>query len=377
MDGDEHSRLVSSIYDAALDGSRWSVALFALAEATRCRQASLQIFDEQSASYTSLAPMCDPAFMRSHRDYWRSQFSLRGRIEGRPVGQVFSTAEILDLERFRTTAYYNEWWRPQGVGGGSLIANVLRDGRAAAVVSANKAFSERAFSKRDRELFCVAIEHFMRALKIHRRLCLTEMASPGIGEKTGFDSFLVVDRGLNVLLASDAARRRLLAAGLLVANGMEERLDLSVSETRHGPAGASPKSSRPALRGGDYHHRAPDGTRLCITIIPVQEQDRNGKNWLVIDQPAALVHVSAPEDERRSRVARLVEAHGLTPAEAAVAVEIAKGDGRAAAAARLQIRETTVRSHLSAIFEKLGIHRQAQLTRLVAAQWDAPNSISG
>ena len=43
-----------------------------------------------------------------------------------------------------------------------------------------------------------------------------------------------------------------------------------------------------------------------------------------------------------------------------------KRDGRAAVAIRLGIRETTVRSHLSAIFDKLDIHRRAELMRIVA-----------
>lgn len=56
---------------------------------------------------------------------------------------------------------------------------------------------------------------------------------------------------------------------------------------------------------------------------------------------------------------------GLTPAEADVALEILKGDGRQAAAARLGIAATTVRAHLSRIFEKTGVRRQAELVGLL------------
>lgn len=52
---------------------------------------------------------------------------------------------------------------------------------------------------------------------------------------------------------------------------------------------------------------------------------------------------------------------GLTKAEADVALEILKGDGRAAAAARLGITPATVRAHLSHIFAKTGVRRQAEL----------------
>jgi DNA-binding CsgD family transcriptional regulator len=56
----------------------------------------------------------------------------------------------------------------------------------------------------------------------------------------------------------------------------------------------------------------------------------------------------------------------LTPAEADLAVEIAKGDGRQAAARRLGISVGTVRSHLMRIFDKTGARRQAELVRLLA-----------
>lgn len=56
---------------------------------------------------------------------------------------------------------------------------------------------------------------------------------------------------------------------------------------------------------------------------------------------------------------------GLTEAETNVALEIFKGDGRSAAAARLGIAATTVRAHLSQIFEKTGVRRQAELVRLL------------
>jgi DNA-binding CsgD family transcriptional regulator len=56
---------------------------------------------------------------------------------------------------------------------------------------------------------------------------------------------------------------------------------------------------------------------------------------------------------------------GLTPAEAALAIEIAKGDGRKAAAARLGISVGTARTHLTRIFQKVGVRRQAELVRVL------------
>jgi DNA-binding CsgD family transcriptional regulator len=62
--------------------------------------------------------------------------------------------------------------------------------------------------------------------------------------------------------------------------------------------------------------------------------------------------VTNPAQERDVRKAQLRRRFGLTPAEADVAMEIARGDGREAAAARLGIAVSIARMHLTRIFEK-------------------------
>lgn len=73
------------------------------------------------------------------------------------------------------------------------------------------------------------------------------------------------------------------------------------------------------------------------------------------------------EQARRAWVLR--ERYGLTRAEAAFALEIVKGDGRDAAARRRGISVSTAHSHLTRIFEKTGVHRQAELVHLLMMSW--------
>ncbi|GJE76900.1 helix-turn-helix transcriptional regulator [Methylorubrum suomiense] len=61
----------------------------------------------------------------------------------------------------------------------------------------------------------------------------------------------------------------------------------------------------------------------------------------------------------------LLEPLGLTAAEARVATLIGRGSTPRAAAATLAIGESTVRTHLKAIYAKLDIHRQSELAVLV------------
>lgn len=61
-----------------------------------------------------------------------------------------------------------------------------------------------------------------------------------------------------------------------------------------------------------------------------------------------------------------LRALGLTPAEAAVAALVGAGLSPADASGRLGIKVLTVRTHLKAIFNKLGLQRQGDLVRIVS-----------
>jgi DNA-binding CsgD family transcriptional regulator len=57
---------------------------------------------------------------------------------------------------------------------------------------------------------------------------------------------------------------------------------------------------------------------------------------------------------------------GLTSTEARLALEIARGASPAALADRMMVRQTTIRSHLAALFAKTGTRRQSELVALLA-----------
>jgi DNA-binding CsgD family transcriptional regulator len=58
--------------------------------------------------------------------------------------------------------------------------------------------------------------------------------------------------------------------------------------------------------------------------------------------------------------------YGLTRMEAALTVELMRNDGLQAAADVLGIAHSTAKSYLKRIFEKVGVHRQAELLRRLA-----------
>ena len=361
----ERDRLISLIYEAALDASRWDDVLASLAAATNCAQGNIEIFDPYSDIATRLAPLCDPEFKKSYAAYWGSQFTLRKRTERIQVGRLYEVRELLDMDTLRKSAFFNEWWRPQGMGGGSLGANLVVDGRATALVHVMKRFDSPGFTDEERQTFATMVEHLVRGVEIHRRQRLAEFRAKS-GADTLPGGFLLTDGNGLVILSNSAVHEQLRAIGLIENDGGYGRLSANAGRLNYLVAGAARARGDAPSAAGHVDHRCPDGQLLRITVIPCAERDADHRAWLAIDRPVALLHVTSLADETNARIDRLMQAHGLTRAEAAVALEIAAGDGRAAAAGRLGIKETTVRSHLTAIFAKLGLNRQAELARLVA-----------
>lgn len=362
----KEDRLVSSIYDAAVDEKLLADALVNLADATNCPMASLEVYAPASACFIGgRNPFLPPDYRESYLTYWYNRVSSRKSTDHFPVGHIIHSREIWEKDAWNTDAFLNDWVKPQGLGGDARWANLAVSGRATVVVGVIKPTKIKEFLPSDERLFAVALPHFIRSVAIHRRLRMAETHQIAVGESAAPAGFLIVDERGRILAGHGPTRQRLHSAGLLFAARDEGRIESANPALERLIRGAAGGLAG-APRAGQGIHVGRDGIPLRITIIPLATHAEPYDPWLALDRPAALVHVSLPGDGTRERVARLAARHGLTPAEAAVAVEIAKGDGRAAVAARLGIRETTVRSHLSSIFDKLGIHRQAELARIAA-----------
>jgi DNA-binding CsgD family transcriptional regulator len=62
-----------------------------------------------------------------------------------------------------------------------------------------------------------------------------------------------------------------------------------------------------------------------------------------------------------------MDAYGLTPAEARVALATSSGLGIQEAALRLGLSPNTIKTHLRRVFAKTGTVRQSELTRLMTS----------
>lgn len=104
---------------------------------------------------------------------------------------------------------------------------------------------------------------------------------------------------------------------------------------------------------------------ICLWGIFSMEPGKPTKREMLSENPSGIISGQNPPDERKYRTAsETYEAYrrlGLTNREAELAILIEQGKSNCEIAAELNISETTVKKHISNIFEKLEVSRREQI----------------
>jgi DNA-binding CsgD family transcriptional regulator len=141
--------------------------------------------------------------------------------------------------------------------------------------------------------------------------------------------------------AESAALARTLAQALAVAAGTGDALGEPLRLTR--PSGAPP-----------------------LLVLPVPLPPPTFELWNLLEPARVLVLIIDPAAQRQRKASTVQAAFGLTHAEARVAVLVADGLTGPQAAEALGISLSTVKTHLKRCFDKIGVHSQVALARLLA-----------
>jgi DNA-binding CsgD family transcriptional regulator len=366
--------LIGDIYDAAFDAALWPDVLIRLADTLGGAEVCMFNRDPRAHAFVVLAPRHDPHYVQAMRDEWLQrefEASRAGgygqRLLGAPAGQILD-AHTLVPDGFLRTDFYNEWWRPQrlslfGVGLKWRVENEL----GFCFVHG----SSKSGGIKQAKLFNRVAPHLLRAAELQHRLWRTKLQEmlALTRPSAAHDGVVFVDAAARVVHADDTAADLICArAGLLLHRSELTTVDSDASALlRRLIAGCADRRLAEDGSGGAVTVRRPNRLPLHILVAPVPAQRlRELDISLGVRPPVAILVIKDPEREKQICVAYLREELGLTPAEAEVALEIGKGDGRSAAAARLGITSGTVRIHLEHIFQKVGVHRQAELVRLLA-----------
>ena len=205
--------LVAAIYDTALDASLWPDLLNRIGDAVGSPRVMFGFYDAATGLTEIHAPRVDPDVARSCAE-WGADNPLPGLSAAEHPGKVFTISDFLTPDEFKNTAFYREWWRPNGWSLEPITTNLLVDGNAAAIMSIARAHDRPAFDSGEKRLFATLAKHLVRAVELQRRLypltIASENALTGLGRLP--QGLMLVDAEARLVFANRAARA-LLDAG--------------------------------------------------------------------------------------------------------------------------------------------------------------------
>lgn len=368
----ELSALIGSIYDCALEPSRWKATLTEIMRAMRadCMILSLNDLRNDRLLIDKSVGWGRVGIAERQKHVPEIHARLNEWFAGRPHPDApFVASRQLDNDYLARSPYVQRCLKPLGIVDVMHQFLVRTPSHFSELVVARH-FRHGPITAREVEIAALLLPHIRRAVTISKVLDARAIETTRMTE--ALDALacgVVITDGEAGILHANRSAGRMLADGAMV-DGSRGVLSARV------PGAAQELRRAIRVAATDETALGAAGLAICLTqrraapvfahVLPLKGRDPGSR---VEAEAAAAIFIGAPAPAQRAPTPaetkhRLRSEYGLTRAEADVTLEIVKGDGRAAAAARLGIAVTTIRAHLSHIYEKTGVRRQAELVRL-------------
>jgi DNA-binding CsgD family transcriptional regulator len=364
LSGEPTEKLLDLIYDAAAENDLWRDVLKAIADLTRS-QGGILYGSSLSARKIyfhfngGLSEECNRVFQERHMQNPWGEY-----MENQPVGRLVPSDEAIDLSVLRASSFYDEVLRPQDVAHNGMMALAAREDFRAAFNICRSA-RQGPFEADDRRLLEWLSPHMRRSVALGFRIdayLAMQHAAFNVLEHLA-DGVIVLDRRARVLFANAAARgfeadgllhlRQVLATW---SQAHSHRLAELVRSALHGAPGGTMSLPR---RG--------DGQLLTILVSSIRGKDVGRLADANIKDAAVLLFVIDPANRRSIPLSQMMDAYGLTQAEARVALAASSGNTINETAQLLKLSPNTIKTHLRRVFAKTATGRQAELAGLIAA----------
>lgn len=346
--------IVASIYDAALDPTRWDDALDRVNVALGYAASGLRLQSHSTGRLWVRTRGFEPSFEAAYLGHFHREDPYAPRIMMLGEGETLACERAIPRHELEQTGYYNELCRPYGLeaqAGGAL----LRSDDEFVMFGAMTPKGRRA-DPEDAAL-AMLLPHFRRAFEIQRRVHASEEVAAATWaalDRLPMSVFLL-DRHHRVERTNRAADQLLARGDVFVV--AQRTLDVVWSANAASLASALTDRGGPPVPFDRPGKRPLLGASLPLgASASTLETAVGGRMLVVVD----------PEDEPTTPAAALEALFGLTRAEARVALLVASGHSPRSAADVLGTTWNTVRGQLKQIYAKTDTSGQPELARLIA-----------
>jgi DNA-binding CsgD family transcriptional regulator/PAS domain-containing protein len=356
-------RLVGQIYDAAVEPGQWPQVLEMLSDFLEGAAAKLTFQNVRTMRSEASSVRMPPEADRTYAQYYYKTNVFLPRIAKLCAGTLIPVWNLLPRETYQRSEFYNDFCRPGDMCHpiGVVLAN---EPDVRVVFTCGRAKAASGFEPEHLDRLRRIGPHLVRAASVSLRLSRSEIARSANAEALDrvVQGVLIVAANGEILFANRAAESLLAEAdGIRTEkSALRARTPADTAQFQRLIAAAAERSDG---AGGVMALARPVPRRpLSVLVAPITIES----TWCVTARRAAIVFVADPDSAPRTAQDQLRNLHRLTPAEAAVAIAIARGEGLQAVADELKISLTTARTHLQHVFEKTETRRQAELVRLIA-----------
>jgi DNA-binding CsgD family transcriptional regulator len=373
-----YDRLLRLIYQGAVEQPPWHSTLPALREAIDAQVVSLVlrppsagdpgiILNSVRPEHDELAsepPLADP-------DDWevtayREQFFSLDPFINLPLNRIIALDDLLPDAELMASEYYQHYLQPI-----RLFRILGVDTGEAGGLLARLRFSRRRgeanFSPGDREMLTLITPHLQQALGIYASL--NQVTSER-------DIYAGAVDQLSVATIILDEKRNLINTNALAAALLREGDGISLRGERLHIEGRNTDRELQAALASVIDAQRTGETSLVKALRVPRPQGRSALGLVVrpvpISEwgetqagPSAAVFISDPDQRDSASKHTLGELFSLTPAEANVAILLARGLSLAEVSQAQNISPHTARAQLKSIFAKTDVSRQAELVRMV------------
>jgi DNA-binding CsgD family transcriptional regulator len=359
-------KLLDLIYDAATDEELWTSALIQIADLTN--GIGGRVFGvENKARLVTFSFNGRLSEEAEHVYRARHMLNPWAVVMNRcPVGKLVQSDEILPLAELQQSAFFDEVLNPQDIAHSAMVPLAAK-GDFQAGFNICRSARKGPFEADALRLFSLLYPHLRRSLLLGFRLDgykalrraefhVLDRLSVGI---------LLLDRTARVVFVNTAARAMTAYDGPL---RLRNSLLTAFSQVHSQRLGELVDAAVRGVPVGTMSIPHPhDGRLFTILVSSVRSRDIDRFGALGIRNVAAMMVIHDPARLTEIPVEWIMDAYGLTQAEARVALCAASGAAIPEAAHRLNVSPNTIKTHLRKVFAKTGTSRQAELARLIAS----------
>jgi DNA-binding CsgD family transcriptional regulator/PAS domain-containing protein len=360
------SDLIGSIYDCALDPSRWERTLADVMHALDCQGIVLTLTDFRYdhlllQKWVGMDPYQIERVLKYIPEFHAA--ISEALSSGASLDEPHVVSRHLSPAFIETSPFFQEWERWTGTIDSMrlcLMHTPIHD----AGIGVGRNERQGLITDREIELGRLLLPHLRRAVTISNLLDIGTIEGTRMAEALdALRCAVVLTNEQGTILHANRSAEHMLDKGgpIQSAQGVLRAT---------APSAASELGSALALAAGNEAGIGKTGLAIRLTepdVPPVFAHvlPLTGSDFRTRLQPAAVaaVFVGAPPDAQDG-ADTLGAAYDLTPAETKVLASLFAGRTLAETAATLGITRPTAKTHLEHIFLKTGVTRQAELMRL-------------